>query len=61
MGGSSLGGGQAHLLGTVLGALTIQLIRYTLLANGVPDAAALVVKAGVIALAVWLQQAQRRK
>jgi len=60
VGGSSLGGGQAHLLGTVLGALTIQLIRYTLLANGVPDAAALVVKAGVIALAVWLQQAQRR-
>jgi len=60
VGGSSLGGGQARLLGTVLGALTIQLIRYTLLANGVPDAAALVVKAGVIALAVWLQQAQRR-
>ncbi|RKP51850.1 ABC transporter permease [Pararobbsia silviterrae] len=60
VGGSALTGGQARLLGTVLGALTIQLIRYTLLANGVPDAAALVVKAAVIALAVWLQQAQRR-
>ncbi len=61
VGGSSLAGGEARLPGTVLGALTIQLIRYTLLANGVSDAAALVVKAAIIALAVWLQQAQRRK
>ena len=30
----------------LLGALVIQLVRYTLLANGVPDPAALVVKAG---------------
>lgn len=60
VGGSALSGGQARLLGTVLGAVTIQLIRYTLLANGVPDAAALVVKAAIIALAVWLQQAQAR-
>ncbi len=28
----------------------------SLLANGVPDAAALVVKAGLIILAVWLQR-----
>ena len=34
--------------------MTIQLVRYTLLANGVPDAAALVVKAGIIVLAVWI-------
>ena len=40
----------------ILGALVIQLVRYTLLANGVPDAAALVVKAGLIILAVWIQQ-----
>ncbi|RVA64496.1 ABC transporter permease, partial [Mesorhizobium sp. M7A.F.Ca.CA.001.11.2.1] len=45
--------------GTLLGALTIQLVRYTLLANGVPDAAALVVKAAIIAFAVWLQQQHR--
>ena len=44
------------MLGTLIGALIIQLVRYTLLANGVPDAAALVVKAGHIVLAVWLQR-----
>ncbi|MDG4898444.1 ABC transporter permease [Mesorhizobium sp. WSM4976] len=59
VGGTLLSGGKATIVGTLLGALTIQLVRYTLLANGVPDAAALVVKAGIIALAVWLQQQHR--
>jgi galactofuranose transport system permease protein len=59
VGGTSLRGGEAKIIGTLWGALTIQLVRYTLLANGVPDAAALVVKAGIIAFAVWLQQARR--
>ena len=54
-----LTGGRATIVGTLLGALTIQLVRYTLLANGVPDAAALVVKAAIIAAAVWLQQQNR--
>jgi len=56
VGGTLLTGGRATVLGTLLGALIIQLVRYTLLANGVPDAAALVVKAGLIVLAVWLQR-----
>jgi ribose transport system permease protein len=59
VGGTLLVGGRATVLGTLLGALTIQLVRYTLLANGVPDAAALIVKAAIIALAVWLQQQRR--
>lgn len=59
VGGTLLVGGSATIVGTLLGALTIQLVRYTLLANGVPDAAALIVKAGIIALAVWLQQQRR--
>ncbi len=59
VGGTLLVGGRATILGTLLGALTIQLVRYTLLANGVPDAAALIVKAAIIALAVWLQQQRR--
>jgi len=59
VGGTLLIGGSATIIGTLLGALTIQLVRYTLLANGVPDAAALIVKAGIIALAVWLQQQRR--
>jgi ribose transport system permease protein len=55
VGGTLLAGGRASVLGTLVGALIIQLLRFTLLANGVPDAAALVVKAGVILLAVWVQ------
>ncbi len=56
VGGTLLTGGRASIMGTLLGALIIQLVRYTLLANGVPDAAALVVKAGLIIVAVWLQR-----
>jgi galactofuranose transport system permease protein len=56
VGGSLLTGGRANILGTVLGAFVIQLVRYTLLANGVPDAAALIVKAGLIIAAVFIQQ-----
>ncbi|MGF9694076.1 ABC transporter permease [Rhizobium sp. 0TCS1.26] len=56
VGGTLLSGGRANIVGTVLGALVIQLVRYTLLANGVPDAAALVVKAGLIVIAVYIQQ-----
>jgi ribose transport system permease protein len=56
VGGTLLTGGRATVLGTLIGALIIQLVRYTLLANGVPDAAALVVKAAIIVLAVWLQR-----
>jgi ribose/xylose/arabinose/galactoside ABC-type transport system permease subunit len=56
VGGSLLSGGRANIIGTVLGAFVIQLVRYTLLANGVPDAAALIVKAGLIVIAVFIQQ-----
>ena len=59
VGGTLLSGGKATIIGTLLGAMTIQLVRYTLLSNGVPDAAALVVKAGIIVLAVWIQQQGR--
>jgi ribose/xylose/arabinose/galactoside ABC-type transport system permease subunit len=54
VGGTPLTGGRASIAGTLWGALIIQLVRYTLLANGVPDSAALVAKAGIIVLAVWL-------
>jgi galactofuranose transport system permease protein len=60
VGGTLLTGGRATIIGTLLGALIIQLVRYTLLANGVPDPAALIVKAGLIVLAVYLQQQGRR-
>jgi ribose/xylose/arabinose/galactoside ABC-type transport system permease subunit len=60
VGGTPFVGGQATIVGTLIGALIIQLVRYTLLANGVPDSAALVVKGAIIALAVWSQRASAR-
>jgi galactofuranose transport system permease protein len=59
VGGTLLSGGRATIIGTLLGALVIQLVRYTLLANGVPDAAALIVKAVLIVSAVWLQRQEQ--
>ncbi|SDR16428.1 monosaccharide ABC transporter membrane protein, CUT2 family [Rhizobiales bacterium GAS113] len=56
VGGTPFSGGRATVIGSLLGALIIQLLRYTLLANGVPDAAALVVKGAIIAGAVWSRQ-----
>jgi ribose/xylose/arabinose/galactoside ABC-type transport system permease subunit len=55
VGGTLLSGGRASVVGTLIGALIIQLMRYTLLAHGVPDAAARVVKAAIIIVAVWVQ------
>jgi ribose/xylose/arabinose/galactoside ABC-type transport system permease subunit len=60
VGGTLLSGGRASIAGTVIGALIIQLVRYMLLANGVPDAAAMVAKAGLIVLAVGLQRRPAR-
>jgi len=60
VGGTLLTGGRATVVGTLVGALIIQLVRYTLLANGVPDAAALVAKAVIIVMAVWLQRQGQR-
>ena len=56
VGGTPLTGGRASIVGTLIGALIMQLIRYTLLAHGIPDAAALVVKAGIILAAVYIQR-----
>ena len=61
VGGTLLAGGRAYVGGTLVGALIIQLVRYTLLANNVPDAAAMMVKAGLIVLAVWLQGGLKRR
>ena len=55
VGGTLFSGGRATITGTLVGALIIQLVRYTLLANGVPDDVAKLVKATLIVIAVWLQ------
>ena len=56
VGGTPLTGGQANILGTLLGALLIQLVRYTLISIGVPYEFALVVNAFIILLAVYFQR-----
>jgi galactofuranose transport system permease protein len=58
VGGTSLTGGRATVIGTLLGALIIQLIRFTLLANGVTFAVALVINAVIIVTAVYVQRQQ---
>src|SRR5690606_8688532 len=55
VGGALLQGGRAPFIGVIIGAAIIQLVRYTLLANGVPDEVALIVKAAIIVAAVYLQ------
>jgi simple sugar transport system permease protein/ribose transport system permease protein len=60
VGGAALSGGRAPVLGTLLGALFIQLVGYTLIANGVPDEATLIVTAAIIVVAVYLQDSRRR-
>jgi ribose/xylose/arabinose/galactoside ABC-type transport system permease subunit len=59
VGGALLQGGRAPVFGAILGAVIIQLVKYTLLANGIEDEVALIVKAGIIVLAVWLQQTRK--
>src|SRR5919202_1135824 len=59
VGGTPLTGGRVTIVGTLIGALIMQLIRYTLLANNVPDAAALVVKAAIIVVAVYMQRQRK--
>lgn len=59
VGGTLLSGGRATVTGTLIGALIIQLVRYTLLSNGIPDDVAKLVKAALIVAAVWLQRQSR--
>lgn len=59
VGGAVLSGGRAPIFGAVLGAVIIQLVKYTLLANGVADEVALIAKAAIIIAAVALQQVGR--
>lgn len=59
VGGAVLSGGRAPIFGALMGAVFIQLVKYTLLANGVEDEVALIVKAAIIVLGVYLLQARK--
>ena len=56
VGGTPLAGGKVRILGTLAGALLIQLIRSTLISHDVPDSTAQMVLAGIIVLAVAIQR-----
>ena len=47
---------KATIIGTILGAFIIQLVGYTLIGNGVPDAVVLISKGLLIIISVWLQK-----
>jgi len=59
VGGSSLSGGQVRVLGTVAGAVLIQLITFTLVARNVADEWAQIVQAAIVILAVYVQLGRR--
>lgn len=56
VGGTLLTGGRITIVGTMVGALILQLIRVALLSQGVPDAVARIVTAGTIVVAVLIQR-----
>ena len=56
VGGTVLTGGRATILGTLIGAVLVQQIRYTLISNGVADGTTRIVTAAAILVAVLLQR-----
>jgi ribose transport system permease protein len=60
VGGGALNGGQVRVLGTVVGAVFIQLLETTLVSHNVPDSAARIVEALIIIAAVYVQRSSRR-
>lgn len=54
VGGTPLSGGKVRILGTVMGALLMQLLRATLIKNNIPDSAAQMIQAGIIIVAVYV-------
>jgi galactofuranose transport system permease protein len=56
VGGTALTGGRATVVGTLVGAILIQQLRYTLLSHGISDASTRIVTAVAIVIAVLLQR-----
>jgi galactofuranose transport system permease protein len=55
VGGTPLSGGQVRVVGTVAGALLLQLIDATLIKHDVPDSYSQIVQAAIIVAAVYVQ------
>jgi galactofuranose transport system permease protein len=60
VGGTPLSGGQVRVVGTVAGALLMQLITATLIFHDIADSTAQMVQALIVVAAVWLQLGRRR-
>jgi ribose/xylose/arabinose/galactoside ABC-type transport system permease subunit len=58
VGGTPLLGGRATILGTFIGALIIQLLRFSLISHNVPDGITRIVIAAAIVVAVLAQRQQ---
>jgi galactofuranose transport system permease protein len=58
VGGTPLSGGKVRVLGTVAGALLMQLITATLIKHNLPDSTAQIVQAAIIVVAVYLQRSR---
>ena len=59
VGGTPLSGGRVRIVGTIAGALLIQLIRATLIRNDLPDSIAQIVQAVIIIIAVYAARETR--
>ncbi len=60
IGGTPMSGGKAHVLGTIIGALIMQMITLTCVMNNIPDEYAQVLKAIIIVFAVFIQREQAK-
>lgn len=60
IGGTPMSGGKAHVMGTVIGALIMQMITLTCVMNNIPDQYAQVFKALIIVFAVFIQREQAK-
>ncbi len=58
VGGTPLTGGRATIVGTLVGALIIQVLRFTLIAHNIPDGITRMVIAAAIIIAVLAQRQQ---
>jgi galactofuranose transport system permease protein len=58
VGGTPLSGGRVRVLGTVAGALLMQLIAATLIKHNLPDSTAQIIQAVIIVVAVYLQRSR---
>lgn len=59
IGGTSMQGGRAKVIGTIIGALIMQMITLSCVMNNIPDEYAQVLKAAIIVLAIFIQREKK--